>query len=43
MQEQKKREKRMEKMINNEEPESMKSINDANSRLSYLTDKVGSL
>ena len=41
--EQIRREKRLDKIIEKNEPETMKSINDSQSRLSYLTEKVSDL
>ena len=38
--EQVRREKRLDKIIEKNEPENMKSINDSTARLSYLTEKV---
>lgn len=41
--EQIRREKRLDKIIEKNEPETMKSINDSQSRLTYLTEKVADL
>ena len=41
--EQVRREKRMDKIIEKNEPETLKSINDSTARLTYLTEKVGEL
>lgn len=37
------REKRLDKIIEKNEPETMKQINDSTSRLAYLNEKIGEL
>lgn len=41
--EQIRREKRLDKIIEKNEPETMKQINDATARLNYLTEKVADM